>query len=335
MKAAPANFHFHDLHPAPEDFHADVISGLGRESKCLSPKFFYDERGSRLFDAITSLPEYYLTRTEIGLLHRHGEEMAAMLGDDGVLFELGSGSNAKIRVLLDAQQPHVYAPIDISREHLLRSAGAIARDHPELEVHAICADYSKPFELAGLFDAERRAAYYPGSSIGNFDPTQARDLLRRIAGLLGPDGRLLIGVDLKKDPALLDAAYNDSQGVTAEFNLNLLTRINRELNADFDVAAFSHSAFYNEALGRVEMHLVATAAQRVRIDGRCFEFRAGESIHTENSYKFSVGEFQTLAAEAGLASTRVWQDNDGLFSIHCLGSTRQAVRLSASPHPPR
>jgi dimethylhistidine N-methyltransferase len=335
MDAAPANFHFHDLHPAREDFQADVLAGLGREAKRLPPKFFYDERGSQLFDAITRLPEYYLTRTEIDLLHRHGEEMAGMLGDDGLLFELGSGSSVKIRVLLDAQQPLVYAPIDISREHLRRSAGAIARDHPELEVHAICADYSQPLELPGFFDTAGRAAFYPGSSIGNFDPTQARELLRRIALLLGPDGRLLIGVDLKKDPALLHAAYNDSQGVTAEFNLNLLARINRELDADFDVAAFSHSAFYNEALGRVEMHLVATATQVVRIDGRCFNFKAGESIHTENSYKFGVEEFQTLAAEAGLATMRVWQDDDGLFSVHCLAPTQPAVRPPAPPLPPR
>jgi L-histidine Nalpha-methyltransferase len=319
MKTAPANFHFHDLQPAPEDFHADVVAGLSRETKRLSPKFFYDERGSQLFDAITALPEYYPTRTEIGLLRRHGDEMSEMLGDDGLLFELGSGSDIKIRVLLDALQPEAYAPIDISREHLRLSAGAIAQDHPELEVHAICADYSGPLELPGFYDAQRREAFFPGSSIGNFDPTQARDLLRRISGLLSPDGRLLIGVDLKKDPEVLHAAYNDSQGVTAEFNLNVLMRINRELDADFDVAAFRHKAFYNETLGRVEMHLVAAAPQHVRINGRYFEFQTGESIHTENSYKYSIGEFQALAAEAGLTSVRVWQDDDALFSVHCLG----------------
>ncbi len=318
MKAAPPNFHFHDLQAAAEDFHADVIAGLSGQTKRLSPKFFYDERGSQLFDAITRLPEYYPTRTEIGLLQRYGEDMAGMLGNDGLLFELGSGSDTKIRVLLDALQPQAYAPIDISREPLRLSAGAIAKDHPQLEVHAICTDYSKPLELPGFFDAQRRAAFFPGSSIGNFDPAQARDLLRSIARLLGPDGRLLIGVDLRKAPARLHAAYNDRQGITAQFNLNLLTRINRELDADFDIAAFRHRAFYNEKLGRIEMHLVATAPQRVRIDGCCFEFQAGESIHTENSYKFSIEEFQTLAAQAGLASLRVWQDDDALFSVHCL-----------------
>jgi len=318
MEAAPPNFHFHDLQPAPEDFHTDVIAGLSRQTKRLSPKFFYDELGSQLFDAITRLPEYYPTRTEIGLLHQYGEEMARMLGNDGLLFELGSGSGTKIRVLLETMQPQIYSPIDISRETLRMSAGAIAQDHPKLEVHAICTDYSKPLELSSFFDMQQRAVFFPGSSIGNFDPTQARDLLRRIAKLLGPDGRLLIGVDLKKAPALLHAAYNDNQGVTAKFNQNLLTRINRELDADFDVAAFRHEAFYNEKLGRIEMHLLATTPQCVRIDDCCFEFQAGESIHTENSYKFSIEEFQNLAAQAGLASLRVWQDDDALFSVHCL-----------------
>ncbi len=318
MQAAPPNFHFHDLRPARDDFHQDVISGLSGETKRLSPKYFYDEQGSQLFDAITRLPEYYPTRTEIGLLHQYGEDMAEMLGNDGLLLELGSGSDTKIRVLLDALQPQTYAPIDISREPLRLAAGAIAQDHPELEVHAICTDYSKRLELPGFLDVQQRAAFFPGSSIGNFDPAQARYLLRRIAGLLGPDGMLLIGVDLKKAPARLHAAYNDIQGVTAKFNQNLLTRINRELDADFDVTAFRHEAFYNDQLGRVEMHLVATAPQHVRIDGCFFDFRAGESIHTENSYKFSVEEFQALAAQAGLCSLRVWQDDDALFSIHCL-----------------
>lgn len=318
METALPNFHFHDLHPEPEDFHSDVIAGLSRKTRRLSPKFFYDERGSQLFDAITRLPEYYPTRTEIDLLQRHGEDMAEMLGNDGLLFELGSGSDTKIRVLLDALQPQTYAPIDISREPLRVSAGAIAEDHPELQVHAICTDYSKPLALPGVVAAKQRSAFFPGSSIGNFDPGQACDLLRRIAGIIGPEGRLLIGVDLKKAPSRLHAAYNDSEGVTAQFNLNLLTRINRELDADFDLAAFRHEAFYNAQLGRIEMHLVANAPQRVRIDGCCFEFLAGESIHTENSYKFSVEEFQALAAQAGLASLRVWQDDDALFSVHCL-----------------
>ena len=318
MNRTARNFHFHDLQAPPDDFRSQVIAGLGAETKRLSPKFFYDERGSQLFDAITRLPEYYPTRTEIGLLQRYGEEMAQMLGDGGVLFELGSGSAKKIRVLLQALRPGIYAPIDISRQHLRDSALAIAQDHPNVAVHAICADYSRPLAFCGGFDAGRRAVFFPGSSIGNFDPSEACRLLRTIAQVLGPDGCLLIGVDIKKAPSLLNAAYNDSAGVTAQFNLNLLARINHELGADFDVRAFRHEAFYNEALGRIEMHLIASVAQRVGIDGRCFEFRAGERIHTENSYKYGIEEFRTLAAEAGLAAAGVWQDDDALFSVHCL-----------------
>lgn len=318
MDGVLPNFHFHDLHPAPEDFHAEVIAGLSEANKRLPPKFFYDELGSQLFDAITRLPEYYPTRTELGLLQRHGPDMAGMVGKDGLLFELGSGSNTKIRVLLEALRLQAYAPIDISREFLRLSAGAIAQDHPALEVHAICTDYSKPIELPGCLDGEQRTVFFPGSSIGNFEPEQACDLLQRVGALLGTDGRLLIGVDLKKDPDRLHAAYNDGQGITSRFNLNLLTRINRELDADFDVSAFRHHAFYNEQEGRVEMHLISTLRQRVRIDGCCFEFQTGESIHTENSYKYSVDEFHALAAQAGLDAEEVWEDEDALFSIHCL-----------------
>ena len=318
MEGTPNNFHFHDLQPAPADFRAEVIAGLSQPRKTLSPKFFYDERGSQLFDAITRLPEYYPTRTEIGLLRRHGDDMAEMLGDTGLLFELGSGSNIKIRVLLDALQPQAYAPIDISREYLRLSATAIAADHPGLDVHAICTDYSRPLALPSVIDAEHRMAFFPGSSIGNFEPAQAGALLRRIAELLGPCGRLLIGVDLKKDHTLLHAAYNDAQGVTAQFNQNLLARINRDLDADFDIGAFRHEAFYNAERGRVEMHLVADSSQRVRINGCCFEFAPGESIHTENSYKFDVAQFGALAEQAGFRCVRVWQDDDALFSVHCL-----------------
>lgn len=312
------NFHFHDLHPEPEDFHSEVVAGLSQRPRQLAPKFFYDDRGSQLFEAITRLPEYYPTRTEIDLLQKHGQDMADMLGNDGLLFELGSGSDTKVRVLLDALRPRAYAPIDISRESLRLAAGAIAGDHPKLEVHAICADYSKPLALPDIVATKRRAVFFPGSSIGNFDPDQACDLLRRIVRIIGPEGRLLVGVDLKKSPAQLHAAYNDSQGVTAEFNLNLLTRINRELDANFDLAGFRHEAFYNAQLGRIEMHLVANTPQRIRIDGSSFEFQTGESIHTENSYKYSIEEFQALAVRAGMASLRVWHDDDALFSIHCL-----------------
>ncbi len=316
--SAPANLHFHDLQPTLADFRASVLAGLARTPKRLPPKLFYDARGSDLFDAITTLPEYYPTRTEIGLLRRHGAEMARLLGDDVLLIELGSGSDVKIRVLLAALRPRVYMPVDISHTHLLNAATAIAEAHPELAVHAVCADYAQPLILPTVQGQHRRAAFFPGSSIGNFEPAQAATLLRRIADMLAPGGRLIVGVDLKKDTALLQAAYNDRQGVTAAFNRNLLARINHELDADFDLAAFDHRAFYNPALGRIEMHLVASRAQRIRVNGRKYDFAAGESIHTENSYKYGIAEFQGLAAAAGYVAERVWQDDAALFSVHCL-----------------
>lgn len=317
MTGLAPNLHFHDLHPPPEDFRAQVLVGLSARPRQLSPKFFYDGRGSQLFEAITRLPEYYPTRTEIALLRQHGREMARALGDGCLLFELGCGSDTKIRVLLDALQPKVYAPIDIAREALLQGAAAIARDHRALQVHAICADYSQPFALPDL-PAHPRAAFFPGSSIGNFDPPAARELLGHIRRWLGPQGKLLIGVDLKKSPDVLHTAYDDAQGVTAEFNRNLLVRINRELGANFDVNEFEHVARYDARHARVEMHLVARSAQRVTLADRNFDFAAGEGIHTENSYKFSVAEFRALAAQAGLVSVDTWQDGAGLFSLHCL-----------------
>lgn len=316
--STPPNLHLHDLAPPPDDFRAAVLAGLARRPRRLSPKFFYDARGSQLFDAITRLPEYYPTRTEIALLREHGAEIAALLGEDCVLVELGSGSDVKIRVLLSALRPRAYVPIDISREHLWRSARATAAAHPDVAVHALCADYTRPFALPAAVARLRRAAFYPGSSIGNFEPAQAVALLRGVAALLGADGRLLIGVDLKKDVALLEAAYDDAQGVTAQFNRNVLVRLRDELGADIDPDGFRHHAFYDAAAGRIEMHLVATRAQTVRIGDARFEFAAGDDIHTENSYKYDVAEFGALAAEAGFATLRVWCDRDALFSVHCL-----------------
>lgn len=318
MKPAPPNLHVHDLRPPAEDFRTAVIEGLGRRPRSLSPKFFYDARGSMLFDAITDLPEYYPTRTELGLLRRHGREMAALLGADTALVEFGSGSDLKIRVLLEALRPRAYLPIDISGEHLRRAAAALAADHPRLQVHAMGADFTRPFVLPAAVAGLRRAAFFPGSSIGNFEPPQAARLLRGIAALLGEDGRLLIGVDLKKDPARLHAAYNDARGVTAQFNLNLLERIRTELEAELDPAGFRHHAFYNDTQGRIEMHLLARRPQTIVIGAHRFAFAVGDGIHTENSYKFSVDEFGTLAARAGFRTLRVWQDSEALFSVHCL-----------------
>ncbi|MGI9321536.1 MAG: L-histidine N(alpha)-methyltransferase [Thiogranum sp.] len=310
--------HFHDFHPRMADFRAEVISGLSQVSKQLSPKYFYDRHGSELFDAITELPEYYPTRTEIGILQEHGDTIADLLGKNCLLLELGSGSSKKIRLLLDALKPEIYMPVDISREHLLGSAEALVADYPALEVHAVCADYTADFDLPCRPDPLSRVVFFPGSSIGNFEPSGAVDLLRRLAYHLEEGGRMLIGVDLKKDAELLRAAYNDSRQLTAAFNLNMLHRINRELDADFDVQAFSHHARYNEQEGRVEMHLVSNAVQAVAVAGQRFEFSAGETIHTENSYKYSIEEFRALAKSAGFVPEKVWTDDDKLFSVHCI-----------------
>ncbi|MGO9446419.1 MAG: L-histidine N(alpha)-methyltransferase [Thiobacillaceae bacterium] len=318
MSAPRENFHIYDMQPSPDTFREVVIDGLTRNPKSLPPKFFYDERGSLLFDAITELPEYYPTRTEIDLLRRHSGEIAHRLGADIVLVELGSGSDVKIRVLLSAVHPVAYIPIDISGDHLYRSAACIAEDFPDLQVHAVCADYSGPLALPGVALSCQRAAFFPGSSIGNFEPSQARALLTRIGRMLGFGGRLVIGVDLKKHPSILHAAYNDSQGVTAAFNQNLLVRINRELDADFKLKEFMHQAYYNSELGRVEMHLRAVSAQRVHIDGHHFDFVVGETLHTEDSYKYSIEEFHALAEQAGFACEQMWCDDQNLFSVHCL-----------------
>ncbi len=318
MAATGSNLHFHDLHPTPADMRAEVLVGLALPQKRISPKFFYDAEGSRLFDAICELSEYYPTRTEIGLLRDHGAEMARLLGRDALLIELGSGSSLKIRTLLEALRPAVYMPVDISREHLLQSATDLAAAFPALRVHAVCADYSTAFVLPVDHHAHPRAAFFPGSSVGNFDPDAAVVLLSRVGALLGSGGRLLVGVDLRKDVAVLERAYNDADGVTAAFNLNLLARINHELDGDFDLDAFRHQAFFNQAPSRIEMHLVSTRVQRVSVAGQTFDFAEGESIHTECSYKYSVEGFRALAAQAGFAPERVWTDPDELFSVHCL-----------------
>jgi dimethylhistidine N-methyltransferase len=309
---------FYDLHPPQTDTQAEVLAGLSRIPRRLSPKFFYDRRGSELFEAITETPEYYPTRTELALLEQHGEEMAALLGRSCLLVELGSGSSRKIRLLLDALQPAAYMPVDISRDFLLDAAHELAGEYPQVEVHATCADYSLGLELPWCPEAMPRAAFFPGSSIGNFEPSQAQQLLHQLACALGPGAHLLIGVDLQKDPAILDRAYNDAQGLTAAFNLNLLARINRELGADFNLDAFSHHAFYNAAAGRVEMHLLSLATQQVHIGDKQINFFRGDGIHTENSYKYTLEGFQRLAEAAGFTPVKVWTDADKLFSVHCL-----------------
>lgn len=310
--------HFYDLHPPAADLKQEVLQGLSRRPRCLSPKLFYDRRGSELFEAITHTPEYYPTRTELGLFERYGSDMAELLGRDGLLVELGSGSSRKIRLLLDALRPAAYMPVDISREFLIDAANELAAEFPAIAVHALCADYSCGLELPWGPEGMPRAAFFPGSSIGNFEPAEARQLLEHVARALGVGGQLLIGVDLQKDPAILNAAYNDAQGLTAEFNRNILARINRELQADFVLDAFHHRALYNGAEGRMEMHLISARAQWVEVAGVPLQFTTGEGIHTENSYKYTVAGFQRLAAAAGFTPSRVWTDADDLFSVHCL-----------------
>jgi len=320
MVRARAAYSLHDLHPDAGDFLEDVRTGLSQPRKSLPPKYFYDAQGCALFEAICELPEYYLTRAETGLMQSHVGDIARRLGPACALIEYGSGSGRKTRILLAAASPAAYVPIDIARAQLDATAAEIAREFPGLRVVAVCADYMRPFSLPDLegLGARRRVVYFPGSTIGNLTPAEAATFLTRARGQVKAGGGMLIGVDLRKDASRLHAAYNDARGVTAAFNLNLLARINRELGAGFDLAAFRHRAFYDEALGRIEMHLESTKAQSVTIGGRVLHFREGETIHTENSYKYSIRDFQELARAAGLSPVTCWTDAEQLFGVHYL-----------------
>lgn len=309
---------FTDRQPAPADFLTEVLQGLTAPQKRLPPKFFYDHRGSTLFETICETPEYYPTRTETAILSRFTAEIAEAVGPSCVLIEPGSGSMSKVRLLLDALRPAAYLPADISGEHLLAAAGALAAEFPWLHLHAVCMDYGLGLEAldgSGLPEGRKKVVFFPGSTIGNLEPAEATDFLRQAARLVAPDGGLLIGVDLKKDPTVLHSAYNDAQGVTGEFNRNLIHRINTELGADFDPERFHHYAFYHARKGRIEMHLVSRGAQSVRLAGARLAFADGESIHTENSYKYTVAEFRTLALAAGFQPVACWTDPDQLFSV--------------------
>lgn len=320
--AAPAasTVSFVDLQPALGRFLDDVLAGLGGKPKALSPKYFYDARGCELFEAICELPEYYPTRTELALMRDCAADMAAHLGEGGLLIEFGSGASVKTEVLLRTLRPAAYVPIDIAMDALQASTARLAAGFPQLPILAVCADYMQPLRVPELarIKAPRRVIYFPGSTIGNLTPAEAQEFLGRARELAGRDGAMLIGVDLKKDSGLLHAAYNDAQGVTAEFNLNLLRRINRELAADFDLDQFRHVAFYNPAAGRIEMHLESLREQTVTISGRSFVFGAGERMHTENSCKYSVAEFQRLAQASGFRPAQVWVDAERLFAVHLL-----------------
>lgn len=306
-----------DYHPDTMGWYDDVLTGLQKSHKTLPPKLFYDERGSRLFDAITEQPEYYPTRTEQAILDARIDEIAALLGDDVLLVEYGSGSSQKTRTLL-SHLPNLagYVPIDISRDHLQQTAVSLATAYPHLRIMPIVADYEADFQLSAPDRiAAKVVAYFPGSTIGNFHPHEAVAFLKRMRQVCGDVCGLLIGVDLKKDSQRLHDAYNDSAGITADFNLNMLARLNRELGATFDLNAFRHVAFYNRDAGRIEMHLQSIRSQTVHVNGLTVYFDAGECIWTESSYKYTIPEFAQLAAQAGFRPVQAWTDDENLFSV--------------------
>jgi dimethylhistidine N-methyltransferase len=309
-----------DYHPQQESMRDTILDGLRLKQKTLPAFYFYDERGSQLFDQITELPEYYLTRTELSIMREHGREIGELVGERASIIELGSGSSLKTRLLIDSlREPAAYVPVEIARDQLVIAARSIAADYPHIEVLPICADFSEPFDLPRpRIMPERNLVYFPGSTIGNFHSDEAYELLLAMRRIARTGGALLIGVDLKKDRATLERAYNDAQGVTADFNLNMLVRLNRELNATFDLNAFRHRAIWNEARSRIEMHLVSQRAQTVFVAGERVEFRASEYILSECSYKYTPTQFAALAAEAGFEVERVWTDAASLFSVQYL-----------------
>ncbi len=303
------------------EFEADVIAGLSRDPKSIPPKYFYDGEGSRLFEEITRLPEYYLTRTETGILTAHARDLNAIIPQGAALVEFGSGACIKVQILLD-HVPAIaaYLPVDISGDFLKGEAERISAAYPRLAVHPVVADFTKPFELPAEFAQTPKTGFFPGSTIGNFEPHDAVAFMRHAAATIGHGGVLVIGVDLVKDPAVLNAAYNDAAGLTDRFNLNLLRRINRELEGNFDLQAFEHHAVYNRERRRIEMHLASKKRQKVTVAGRVFLLRAGETIHTENSYKYTPGSFAALARGCGWTPEIAWTDPVELFSVNVLRS---------------
>jgi dimethylhistidine N-methyltransferase len=305
---------------ARSDSFADhVIAGLGDEPKWLSAKYFYDSAGSKLFEEITRLPEYYPTRTELKILQQNARAMSAQIPLAAALVEFGTGSTRKARILLDAApQVAAYVPVDISGEFLAQEAAAMRRSVPNIAVLPVVADFTRDFDLPPQIRSRPRVGFFPGSTIGNFEPEDAAEFLRQAGRILGPGATMIVGVDCIKDEAVLNAAYDDAAGVTALFNLNILRRMNRELNGDFDLTAFRHRAFYNAAGHRIEMHLESLKAQTVTVAGHRFEFRKGETIHTENSYKYTVESFRALAQDAGWRPVATWTDEDDYFAVHAL-----------------
>ncbi len=303
------------------DFLPDVIAGLSSNPRTVPCKYFYDERGALLFQKICELPEYYITRTEIDILDRNRAEISSQLGPNIELIGLGTGAGTKTRILIEALvSPGVYIPVDISEKQLRESTALFQKIFPDLEILPVCADYLQPVVLpSSSRKAARNIVYFPGSTIGNFEPNEAVEFLCRVPNVCGRDGGLLIGADLKKDQHVLEAAYNDSAGVTAQFNLNLLDRINRELGADFDLDQWRHRAIYNSDAGRIEMHLISEIDQFVRLDEQKFHFRRSEKIITEFSYKYAPEEFAALASKAGFEFVQMWTDDARLFGVFYFG----------------
>lgn len=314
-----------------DDFLLSVRAGLRQRPRTIPPKYFYDAHGSHLFDLICTTPEYYPTRTETAILERHGAEMAEMAGDSCTLIELGSGSATKTpHILRHLSDDAVYIPIDICASHLHNSTQRLQTMFPAMKMQPLCADYHQlPGHALKRVAGKRQVVFFPGSTIGNCTPDEAVMLLKNVARLVGPSGGLLIGVDAKKSSEVLNAAYNDAAGHTAAFNLNLLTRMQRELDIQLDATQFAHHAYYNETHGRIEMHLVSQCRQAIRLGKESFEFEQGETIHTENSYKYSADEFKQLARRAGWHLQTTWHDEHGLFNVHYLSqSAAEPLKLT-------
>ena len=304
---------------ASESFAEHVVHGLSDSPKWLSAKYFYDTAGSDLFEQITELPEYYPTRSELSILHKYAGEMAGYVPLSAALVEFGTGSTKKARILIEATpQLAFYVPVDISAEFLAREAAAVRRDIPWIAVLPVAADFTRDFDLPQQVRSRPRVGFFPGSTIGNFEPEDAAEFLRQAGRILGAGATMIVGVDRIKDEAVLNAAYDDAAGVTAKFNLNILRRMNRELGGDFDLTAFRHRAFYNAAGHRIEMHLESLRDQTVRVAGRNFTFVKGETIHTENSYKYTVEGFRALAESAGWRPVATWTDENDYFAVHAL-----------------
>jgi len=299
-------------------FARDAVGDLSQQPKRLSPKYFYDAAGSELFEAITRLPEYYPTRTELGILREKGREIAAIIPVGAALVEFGAGATTKVRLLLENSSFEAYVPVDISGDFIHAQADALRRDFPSLLVYPLAADFTAPFTLPGAIAKMAKVGFFPGSTIGNFEPHEACHFLRSAREILGQGAQMVVGADLEKDERVLYDAYNDAAGVTARFNLNLLVRINRELGGNFDLSAFTHRAIYNRDRHRIEMHLISKRKQTVRMLGTSFSFRPGESIHTENSYKYSIDRFAALARGSGWKVRETWTDRARMFSVHAL-----------------